>query len=272
MKKIQSIIVQGSEVAIQTRNGSNYISLTAMTKGFEGGSALILNWLRNAKTIEYLGAWESHYNPKFNYVEYDTIRNAAVAPSFRPSVKQWIAKTCAIGLTATTGQYGGTYGHEDIAMEFGTWLSPVFKLMLIQEYKRLKADEAASTNKLWDVKRELAKVNHKVQSDAINNYLLPSTSLPENLKHVKFSNEAEMLNKIVFGYISRQWKKRNPDLAGKGFNMRDSATLEQLQLLSNLETNNASLIEEGLPTQARKERLLKIAASQRASIRAISLG
>jgi hypothetical protein len=260
--KNRSITVQGAEVAIATRHEQDYISLTDMVKSFEGGSALIEQWLKNKDTVLFLGAWEQIYNPGFNSLEFEGIRNEAGRNSFYLSAKKWIEATGAIGLHAKAGRYGGTFAHRDIAFEFGSWLSPEFKLYLIKEFQRLKDEEARATSLEWSFQRTLAKINYRIHTDAIKERLIPPQLTKAQIVTV-YASEADLLNVALFGMTAAQWRQANPQLPG---NMRDVATLEQLVVLSNLESINAVLIHQGLATPERLAQLNSIAISQMRSL------
>jgi len=260
--KNRSITVQGAEVAIATRHEQDYISLTDMVKSFEGGSALIEQWLKNKDTVLFLGVWEQIYNPGFNSLEFEGIRNEAGRNSFYLSAKKWIEATGAIGLHAKAGRYGGTYAHRDIAFEFGSWLSPEFKLYLIKEFQRLKDEEARATSLEWSFQRTLAKINYRIHTDAIKERLIPPQLTKAQIVTV-YASEADLLNVALFGMTAAQWRQANPQLPG---NMRDVATLEQLVVLSNLESINAVLIHQGLIAPERLTQLNAIAISQMRSL------
>ena len=261
MKK-RSIIVKGAEISVTARGQQDYISLTDMVKGFEGGSALIENWLRAKDTILFLGAWEQVNNPDFNSLEFEGIRSEAGRNSFFLSGKRWILATGAVGIEARTGRYGGTYAHKDIAFEFGSWLSPEFKLYLITEFQRLKEAEAVSRSLEWNVQRTLAKVNYRIHTDAIKEHLLPPL-LTKVQTNAIYASEADLLNMALFGITAAAWRSANPAAEG---NIRDHATLEQLVVLSNLESINAMLIHQGLAAPQRLAQLNAMAITQMRSL------
>lgn len=260
MKK-RIITVKGAEVAVVSRHEQDYICLTDMLKA-KDGNFFISDWLRNRNTVEFLGIWESIYNPDFNYGEFATIKSQAGLNSYKLSVKEWTEKTHAIGLYATTGRYGGTYAHKDIAFEFGMWISAEFKLYLIREFQRLKDEEARSTSLEWNFQRTLAKVNYKIHTDAIKEHLIPPR-LSKAQASTVYASEADLLNVALFGLTAAQWRQANPEQPG---NMRDSATLEQLVVLSNLESLNAVLIHQGMAAPARLTQLNAIAITQMRSL------
>ncbi|ADL54299.1 KilA-N domain-containing protein [Gallionella capsiferriformans] len=262
--KSRTINVKGGDITIVTREEQDYISLTDMVKHFDGGSALIEQWLKNKDTVLFLGVWEQLNNPGFNSnsPEFEGIRNEAGRNSFFLSAKKWIDATGAIGLYAKAGRYGGTYGHRDIAFEFGSWLSPEFKLYLIKEFQRLKDKEASTASLEWSFQRTLSKVNYKTHTDAIKERLIPSR-LTKAQTGIIYASEADLLNVALFGLTAVQWRQANTDVPG---NMRDVATLEQLVVLSNLESINAVLIHQGLEPSERLTQLNNIAISQMQSL------
>ena len=256
------IKVQNTEVTVITYNDKDYISLTDMVRNMENGPALIEKWLRNKNTVEFLGIWEEMYNPDFNSPEFEGIKNEAGRNSFFLSAKKWIAATGAVGLYAKAGRYGGTYAHKDIAFEFGSWLSPEFKLYLIKEFQRLKEEEARATSLEWSFQRTLAKVNYKIHTDAIKERLIPPVLTPAQTSLI-YASEADLLNVALFGTTAAQWRRDHPDQSG---NMRDAASLEQLVVLSNLESINAVLIHQGLAAADRLKQLNAIAITQMRSL------
>jgi hypothetical protein len=266
--KNKTILVQGTDIAIVTRHEQDYISLTDMAKHFDGGSALIEQWLKNKDTVLFLGVWEQLNNPDFvsNSPEFEGIRNEAGRNSFFLSAKKWIDATGAIGLHAKAGRYGGTYAHRDIAFEFGSWLSPEFKLYLIKEFQRLKDEESRANSLEWNFQRTLSKVNYKIHTDAIKERLIPPLLTPTQTSII-YANEADLLNVALFGMTAAQWRQTNPDQNG---NMRDAATLEQLVVLSNLESINAVLIHQGLAAPERLTQMNAIAITQMRSLMGIS--
>ena len=259
--KNRTINVKGAAVTITTRSGQDYISLTDMLKA-KDGDFFISDWLRNRNTVEFLGIWESVYNPDFNYGEFAIIKSQAGLNSYKISVKEWVEKTNAIGLQAAAGRYGGTYAHKDIAFEFGMWISAEFKIYLIKEFQRLKDEEASSKSLEWSFQRTLAKVNYKIHTDAIKARLIPAR-LSKTQTSILYASEADLLNVALFGVTAAQWRLANPNEAG---NLRDVATLEQLVVLSNLESINAVLIHQGLEQAARLSQLNAIAITQMQSL------
>ncbi len=219
MKKIKA---QETEISICSVNDEDYISMTDMVKGIENGYALIEKWLRNKNTIEFLGIWEEMYNPDFNSTEFGGIKNEAGTNRFLLSVKQWVEKTNSRGIMAKAGRYGGTYAQKDIAFEFASWVSPKFKLYLIRDYQRLKAAEQAQLG--WTAKRELAKINYRIHTDAIQQHLIPAAVTRAQMTII-YANEADVLNVALFGQTHQQWQLAHPDLKG---NQRDYADINQL--------------------------------------------
>lgn len=261
MAKSKKIEVEGREITVILGDKEEYISLTDMLKAKES-NFFISNWLRNRNTVEYLGIWESVYNPNFNYAEFDIIKSQAGLNSYRISIKEWVEKTNAIGLKSTTGRYGGTYAHPDIAFEFGMWISPQFKIYLIKEFQRLKADENDRLKLEWNLQRTLAKVNYHIHTDAIKTNLIPKEITKQQASFV-YANEADLLNVALFGITAKEWRENNHNEKG---NMRDYATLEQLVVLSNMESINALLIGQGLSQSDRLIQLNKVAITQMKSL------
>nr|DAN55881.1 MAG TPA: KilA-N domain [Caudoviricetes sp.] len=255
------INVQGVEIKIIDINEQDYICITDMCKA-KDGDFFISDWLRNRNTIEFLGIWESINNPAFNYGEFAIIKSQAGLNSYKISVKDWVQKTGAIGLAAKAGRYGGTYAHKDIAFEFGMWISPEFKLYLIKEFQRLKEQEHAKQNIEWSVRRTLVKAQYRAHTDAIKNNLIPNTITSKEAGYI-YASEADMLNKALFGCTAKEWKVRNPNESG---NLRDHASIEQLVVLAGLESQNALLIEQGIPQDQRLVILNKQAIQQLKSI------
>ena len=233
----------------------DYISITDMLKS-KDGDFFVSDWLRNRNTIEFLGIWEEIHNPNFNYGEFATIKSQAGLNSYKISVKEWTEKTNAIGIISKAGRYGGTYAHKDIAFEFGMWISPKFKLLLIKEFERLKAEEQKQIG--WNAKRELSKINYRIHTDAIKNNLIPK-ELSKNQINFVYAEEADVLNMALFGMTAKEWRTNNPDSDG---NIRDYATMNELICLANLENLNSVFIKEGLKQSERLEKLNKIAISQ----------
>jgi len=261
MVKNKSISVKGIKITVFKEDSYDFISLTDMLKA-KDGDFFISDWLRNRNTVEFLGIWESVFNPNFNYGEFAIIKSQAGLNNYKISVKEWVEKTNAIGLKATAGRYGGTYAHSDIAFEFGMWISAEFKIYLIKEFQRLKTEENERLNLEWNLQRTLAKVNYKIHTDAIKENLLPETLTKAKIDFV-YANEADMLNVALFGLTAKEWRDANRDKDG---NLRDWATLEQLVVLSNLESINAVLIQQGLAQGERLQKLNLVAITQMNSL------
>ncbi len=251
----KKINVKNTEITIISVNDEDYISLTDMLKA-KDGDFFISDWLRNRNTVEFLGIWERIYNPNFNYGEYAIIRNQAGLNNYKISVKEWAAKTNAIGLKAKAGRYGGTYAHKDIAFEFGMWISAEFKIYLIKEFQRLKDEEQKQLG--WDIKRNLAKINYRIHTDAIKENLIPPKLTSRQIKLV-YASEADILNMALFGMTAGQWRDANSDKKG---NIRDYANVSQLVCLSNLENLNALFINEVIPQSKRLAKLNQVAIQQ----------
>lgn len=249
------INVENAEITVIRQNEDDFISLTVMARS-QLQEHIIFRWLSLKSTIEYLGEWEMLYNPDFNCTEFGAIKNAAGSNNFVLSVKTWIERTNAIGIVSKAGRYGGTYAHRDIAYHFGMWISPRFQLLLVKEYQRLKAEEQKQLG--WSAKRELAKINYHIHTDAIKQNLIPPELTPQQKSFV-YADEADMLNVAMFGMTAKQWREANPDLKG---NIRDYATINQSICLSNMENLNAVFINDGLPQSEHLEKLNKIAIHQ----------
>ncbi len=258
MKKIQ---VDDKIIAITSYKDEDYICLTDMVRGEEGNDH-IRNWMRNRNTVEFLGIWEQLYNPNFKGVEFDTFKKEAGLNSFNLTPKKWIEATDAIGIVSKSGRQGGTYAHKDIAFEFGAWISPMFKLLLIKEFQRLKEIEANQFNLEWDVKRILSKINYHIHTDAVKNHIIPSSNYAKNSEWLAYAEEADVLNVALFGYTAKQWREANPQQTLEGKNMRDFASINELTVLSNLESFNSELIKSKLDKQTRFNNLYRIAKQQ----------
>ncbi|HBE77812.1 MAG TPA: DNA-binding protein [Firmicutes bacterium] len=252
------ITVLNNEITVYSQKNEDYICITdiAKYKNSDRTDDLIRNWLRNRNTIEFLGIWEQLNNPNFKPVEFDGFRKSAGLNSFTLTPGQWIEKTNAIGIISKPGRYGGTYAHKDIAFEFASWISVEFKLYLIKEFQRLKDEEYKQLG--WDIRRNLAKINYRIHTDAIKENLIPPelTKAQINLVYV---SEADVLNMALFGMSAKEWRDANPGQKG---NIRDYADISQLVCLSNLETLNAHFINDGLPQEERLFKLNQIAIHQ----------
>ncbi len=249
--KNASISVKGTEITILSKLNIDYISLSDMVKNFEGGSALIEQWLQNKDSIEFLGVWEQINNLVFNSLEFEGIKSEAGTNRIYLSAKKWIANTNAIGLIASAGRYGGTFAHKDIAFEFGSWLSPEFKLYLLKEFQRLKDDENQRLSLEWNLHRTLSKINYRIHTDAVKENIIPAEITKEQATFI-YASEVDMLNVALFGKTASH--RRNENL-GKEGNIRDYSTLEQLLVLANMESLNAEFIRMQLPIS---ERLIKL--------------
>ena len=262
MAKNKKINVKGTEVTIFVQNEIDFISLTDMTGSFKEGSGLIGKWITNKNTLEYLGTWEKINNTNFNYPEFGVIGQEAGINRFIMSVGQWVDRTNAEGMIVKAGRYGGTYAHKDIAFHFAMWLSPEFQIYLINEFQRLKDNESSRLNLEWNFHRTLAKVNYKIHTDAIKENLIPA-ELNKKQTAIIYASEADVLNMALFGKTAKQWRDENPNEKG---NIRDMANIQQLVVLSNLESINALLINQEIIQQKRLEQLNEIAISQMKSL------
>ena len=264
MTKTSIMNVQGIEIALTTINEEDFICITDIVKA-KGGDAraadIIKNWIRNRSTIEFLGTWETLYNPNFKVVEFDHFRKEAGLPTFTMSVSNWIEKTGAIGIVSKAGRYGGTYAHKDIAFEFCSAISPMFKLYVIKEYQRLVELERSELALSWNVKRLLSKANYHIHTDAIKNVILPKLNISQMKQGLVYASEADLLNMVLFGCTAKQWQEANPELA-KTMNIRDTATINQLIILSNIESLNAELIKQGISKEDRFAILRRTAEEQ----------
>lgn len=258
--KKDTIEAKGFAIQIYTEDFKNdYISLTDIAKyrNREDPRFVIQNWMRNRNTLEFVGLWEVLNNENFNRVQFDTFRNESGLNRFIMTPQKWIESTNAIGIIAKSGRYGGTYAHPDIAMEFASWISAEFKLYLIQDYKRLKSDENSKLSLSWNLNREISKINYKIHTDAIKEYLLSDLTNEQLL--YKYASEADMLNVALFNKRSKQWRDENPKLKG---NMRDYASINELLILANMESYNAVLITKGIEQKERMIELRKLARTQ----------
>jgi hypothetical protein len=253
MAKKESVQVQGTEIAVLVHRQDDYISLTDMAryKNAEATGLVISHWMSTRYTVEFMGIWEKFNNPHFNITEFSNIRNESGSNGFVLSSKQWVEKTNAIGIIAKPGRYGGTYAHRDIAFEFATWLSPEFKFYLIKEFQRLKEDEYHRLSLEWNLQRTLSKINYRIHTDAIREHIIPQEITKAQASAI-YASEADLLNVALFGMTAAEWRGQNP---GKPGNIRDYATLEQLVVLSNMESINALLIRQEL---SQSQRLIEI--------------
>lgn len=264
MAKNRTITVQGFDIVWYEANYNDYISLTdiARYKDAENTDTIIQNWLRNRNTIELLGFWESIYNPNFKPLEFEGFRKQAGLNSFVMTPKKWIESTNAIGIVSKSGRYGGTFAHKDIALEFASWISIEFKLFIIKEFQRLKENETSQLKLEWNLQRTLSKINYHIHTDAIRDNLIPKEITKQQANFV-YADEADLLNVALFGLTAKEWRESNPDKKG---NVRDYASLEQLVVLSNMESINALLIEQGIVPSERLKELNKVAITQMKSL------
>jgi len=263
-KKNEIITAQGRKIAVATgTNQADYISITDIAKyKSDAPNDTIKNWMRSLDTLDFLGLWEVLNNPNFKPVEFDGFKARAGRHAFTMSPTKWIEGTGAIGLRTKAGRYGGTYAHVDIAMEFASWVSPEFKLYIIKDYQRLKTDEQKRLSAEWNLQRTLAKINYRIHTDAIKAHIIPP-EVTKTQSNQTYASEADLLNVALFGQTATQWRTAHPDAKG---NVRDEATLEQLVVLSNLESINALLIGQSLPQKARLVQLNQTAITQLTSL------
>ncbi|WP_294669932.1 KilA-N domain-containing protein [uncultured Fluviicola sp.] len=262
MAKKRILNVNESSITVIHQKESDYISLTDMASSFREGSGLIGKWITNKNTLEYLGVWEKINNPDFNYPEFGVIGQEAGTNRFIMSVGQWINRTKSIGMLVKAGRYGGTFANKDIAFHFAMWLSPEFQIYLVNEFQRLKEDENNRLKDEWNLQRILAKVNYQIHTDAIKENLIPREITKQQI-NIVYANEADLLNVALFGITAKEWREKNLDKKG---NVRDYATLEQLVVLSNMESINALLIGQGLSQGNRLIELNKVAITQMKSL------
>lgn len=260
-KKKSELTIQDEKISFYNIDGEDYISLTDMLKS-KDGAFFVTDWLRNRNTLEFLGIWEQMNNPNFNYGEFATIKEKSGLNNFKISVKEWNERTNAIGLKATSGRYGGTYAHKDIAFEFGTWISPAFKLYLIKEYQRLREIESNQYNIEWNVKRMLSKANYQVHTDAIKDVLIPISTKWK--KEMEYAEEADLLNLAVMGRTSKAIKQEL-GLTKKDA-IRDYLSIIDLTLLSNAETINSMMVRDKVSKKQRFEKLKEVCDNQRLSL------
>ena len=261
---MKKLIVQDTLVSLTRVNDDDYISLTdiARVRNPDEPKDVVKNWLRNRATVEFLGLWEKINNAAFKGVEFDSFRLQAGSNSFTLSPSKWIEATGAIGIKSTAGRSGGTYAHRDIAFEFASWVSAEFKLYLIKEFQRLKEDEAVRLESGWDIKRSLARINYKIHTDAIKETIIPNSITLAQAGYI-YASEADLLNVALFGMTAKEWREKTPGQPG---NIRDAATVEQLVVLSNLESLNAAFIRQGLAQPDRLRALNELAISQLRSL------
>ena len=264
-----TIHANGMDIGIYTSDFENeFISLTDIAKyKSDSPDDVIKNWLRNRDIIEFLGLWETLHNPDFKPVEFDGFKKAAGTNAFTLSPKKWIESTNAIGIVSKSGRYGGTFAHSDIAFEFASWISPEFKLYIIKDYKRLKTEENSKLSLNWNLNREISKLNYRVHTDAVKAYLIPPELTPAQVSFA-YASEADLLNTVLFGKTAREWREENPYAKG---NIRDNATIYQLLVLSNMESYNAVLINQGKSQKERMKLLHELAVQQMSTLSKIEL-
>ncbi|HEY5368194.1 MAG TPA: KilA-N domain-containing protein [Hanamia sp.] len=264
MAKNKKISVQGVDIILYQNKNEDFISLTDIARHKDAAHTddIVKNWMRNRNTIELLGFWETMYNPNFKPVEFDGFRKQAGMNSFVMTPKRWIENTNAIGIVSKSGRYGGTFAHKDIALEFASWISIEFKLYIIKEFQRLKTEENDRQKLDWNLQRTISKINYRIHTDAIKENLVPKEITKEQTNFI-YANEADILNVALFGKTAKEWREKNP---GKDGNTRDYATLEQLVVLSNMESINALLIQQEIPKNERLLQLNKIAITQMKSL------
>jgi hypothetical protein len=265
MTNKSQIEVENKLISIVKQDEQDYISLTDMVRG-EEGSDHIRNWMRNRNTVEFIGLWETLNNPNFKPVEFDTFRKQAGLNSFNLTPKKWIKATNAIGLISKSGRYGGTFAHKDLAFEFGSWISPMFKLLLIKEYQRLKEIESNQYNLEWNVKRILTKTNYQIHTDAVKDSILPDKNYDKDKEWLIYAGEADLLNVALFRCTAKDWREANPDKAMKGLNIRDFASINELVVLANLENLNSILIRNQIDKTERYRQLRDIVQVQLKSL------
>lgn len=265
MTKQTQIEVENKLISIIKQDEQDYICLTDMVRG-EEGSDHIRNWMRNRNTVEYIGLWETLNNPHFKPVEFDRFRKEAGLNSFNLTPKKWIEATNAIGMISKSGRYGGTYAHKDLAFEFGIWISPMFKLLLIKEYQQLKEIESSKYNLEWNVKRILTKTNYQIHTDAIRDCILPSISYEKDKEWLAYADEADLLNVALFNCTAKDWRNSNPAHAAKGLNIRDFASINELVVMANLESINAILIRNKIDKVERFRQLKDMVVVQLRSL------
>ncbi len=264
MAKKKIVVIKDTQIAIASLREDDYICITdiARYKNPDEPKDVVKNWMRSKSTIEFLGLWEKLHNPDFKGVEFDSFLQEAGSNSFVLSPSKWIETTQAIGIMTSPGKTGGTFAHHDIAFEFAAWVSAEFKLLLLKEFQRLKKEETGRLQLEWDLQRTLAKINYRIHTDAIKDNLIPPELTPQQMR-VVYANEADLLSMALFGKTAKQWREENPGQPG---NIRDDARLEQLVVLSNLESLNAVFIQQGLDQSSRLRQLNQIAITQMKSL------
>jgi len=263
MANMKNIEIQGKKISLLYNNREDFISLTDIAKLLSKEPRFIIrNWLSTKNTINYLGAWEGLHNKNFNRAGFLTVRERFFNNSFSLSPKYWKEETSAIGIISKSGRYGGTYAHKDIALNFCYWLNPVFQIYLIKEFQRLKEIEFNQYNLEWNIKRILTKTNYLFQTEAVQKYILPQKKIRKDLEWLIYAEEADILNVALFGCTAKEWREANPTLAKKKMNIRDIASINELAVLSNLESLNSEMIKEKISKEERFQKLLKVANYQ----------
>jgi len=265
-----TIHANGIDISIYTTDFENeFISLTDIAKyrNADDPRFVIQNWMRNRNTVEFLAVWEELYNPGFNRVQFEAVRNEAGLNRFVMTPTKWIEETNAIGIVSKAGRYGGTFAHSDIAMSFATWLSPEFQLYILKDYRRLKADENSRLSLGWNLNREISKLNYRIHTDAIKENLIPPALTPQQISFT-YANEADLLNTVLFGKTAKEWRDSNPNEKG---NIRDAATIYQLLVLANMESYNAILIKQGKSQADRMQLLHELAVQQMTTLSSLEL-
>jgi hypothetical protein len=265
MTKQTQIEVENKLISIIQIENQDYICLTDMIRG-EDGEDHIRNWMRNRNTVEYLGLWETLNNPGFKGVEFDTFRKESGLNSFNLTPRKWIEATNAIGIISKAGRNGGTYAHKDLAFEFGIWISPMFKLLLIKEYQHLKEIESNQYSLEWSVKRVLTKANYLIHTDAIKDCIIPERNYGKDTDWIVYSDEADLLNVALFNCTAKDWRDANPEYAIKGLNIRDFASINELVVMANLESVNAILIRNRIEKSERFKQLKQMVTIQLKSL------
>lgn len=265
----ETIHAKGIDIGIYTTDFENeFISLTDIARyRSDNPTAVLQNWMRNRDVIEYLGLWETLHNPDFKHLEFEVFRSEAGSNAFALGPQKWIRETNAIGMVSKSGRYGGTYAHVDIAMSFATWISPEFQLLIMKDYRRLKVDESSRLSLSWNLNREISKLNYRIHTDAIKDDLIPADLTAEQIAFT-YASEADVLNMALFGKTARMWRNENPGSKG---NIRDYATISQLLVLSNMESYNAILIEQGKSQSERLVLLRKMAVNQMRTLASLDM-
>lgn len=271
MVKLSKINVQGKEVAIIFHNEENYVCLTDLCKGFDGNGGLIEKWLSTKNTLEYLTIWETLNNKDFNSPEIGGVMKSAGSNNFYMSVKKWIELTNAKGIIAKSGRYGGTYAHKDIALKFGSYLSPAFELYINKEFQRLKEVEQNTYNIEWNIKRVLSKINYNLHTNAVEKHIIPKSTYPKDKQWIEYADEADLLNTSLFGCTAKEWRVANPEHAKNNLNIRDFASINELTVIANMESMNSEMIRLGGDKKSRFILLFNMAKDQLSQLKHIDL-